>query len=97
MSDLFADLLASIGQARELREPPRPTATCLCGKQVWREEALTTPVDLSAEDVALAHSEGIHPCRACHHGVHHGAMSVKTHYSATSTVRDHYHPECVDL
>lgn len=95
----FDALAASTAQARELRDGPSlgPEARCLCGSSDTRGRILAKPVDLSDAEVAAMRNEGTRPCRACQHGIHHGAMRVTRYFQATTTVRDHFHPECVEI
>ena len=97
--DWFGALEAATAQARGLRVGPSlgPVARCLCGSSDTLGVILAAPVDLTDADVSCAPNEGIRPCRACQHAIHHGAMCVRRHYGPTTTVRDHYHPDCVRL
>ena len=95
---LLAALERSIEQARELWPEPIPTPDpCLCGSTDIRGRIITEPVDLLGQDVAVKRNEGQRQCRACAHGIHHGAMSVIRYYGASTTVRDHFHTTCVRL
>jgi len=97
--DWFGALKAANDQARALRPPAKPTPDpCLCGSTDIRGRIITEPVDLRGDSlVSCGPNEGQRPCRACQHGIPHGAMCVRLHYAATTTVRDHYHPTCVRL
>jgi len=94
---LLAALERSIEQARELWPDPTPIPDpCLCGSTDIRGRILSEPVDLRGDgDVTCAPNEGQRPCRACQHGIPHGAMCVQRHFERTTTVRDHYHASCV--
>lgn len=94
--DWVAAMAGANAAVRALRPPPAPTpAPCLCGSTDTRGRIIATPVDLTGEDVTAAKCEGIQQCRACAHGISHGAMAVATYMTNTSVVRDRYHPECV--
>lgn len=96
--DWFGALQRAIDEAAALREPTAPKPDpCLCGSTDIRGRIITEPVDLRDADVTCYRTEGQRACRACQHGISHGAMCVRRRYTATSTVRDHYHPECVRL
>lgn len=99
--DWAGALQAAADQARELREGPTlgPKARCLCGSDDTRGAILAEPVDLTAatDDLSVQRNEGGRPCMACQHYIHHGAMCVRRHFGPTTTVRDHFHPECVRL
>lgn len=96
--DWFGALARATDQARALHPPAKPAPDpCLCGSTDIRGRIIDQPVDLTAEDVSCGPNEGQRPCRACQHGIPHGAMCVRRHYAATTTVRDHYHSECVRL
>ena len=99
--DWFGALQAASDQARDLRDPPTPApaVACLCGSTDTRGAIVAEPVDLTAvtDDLSVQRNEGIRRCRACQHAIQHGAMCVRRHFGPTTTVRDHYHPECVRL
>lgn len=97
--DWFGALERSSADARRIASHPTlgPPNRCLCGSDDPRGRIIASPVDLTdaSGDLAVVRNEGIHPCRACQHYVQHGAMSIQHYHSATSTVRDRYHPDCV--
>jgi hypothetical protein len=97
--DWSGALERSTQQARDLREPPtlRLVTTCRCGATEDRGRDLGEVVDLRDADVAVMRNEGGRPCRGCPHYIHHGAMCVVRYFEHTSTVRDYYHPTCVEL
>jgi hypothetical protein len=97
--DWFGALKAASEQARETRgpRPLRLVVTCRCGATEDRVRDLGEVVDLRDADVSVMRNEGGRPCRACPHYIHHGAMCVVRYFGDTTTVRDHYHPECVRL
>lgn len=94
---LAKSLDAAVQQARTIREtPPRwPVVVCRCGASEDRGRELGDPVVLHGARLQRIRNEGGRPCRACPHYIHHGADCVVRYYDATTTVRDHYHPECV--
>ena len=97
--DWNAALEGAATQARDLRPAPTPPpdVACLCGSTDPRGRITTTPVDLTDADVTCRPNEGGRPCRACQHYIHHGAMCVVRRFERTTTVRDHFHPNCVRL
>jgi hypothetical protein len=97
--DWSSALADAAEQAKALRIGPvlGPVARCLCGSSDTRGRIVATPVDLTADDVTVERNEGTRPCQACQHGIAHGAMRITRHYARTTTVRDHFHPECVDI
>ena len=96
--DWTAALDGARATVRALRPAPTPTPEpCLCGSTDIRGRIIHAPVDLTAEDVTVTRNEGQQQCRACAHGIGHGAMCVTTHMTNTSVVRDRYHMTCVRL
>lgn len=100
--DWFGALERSAEQAKALlrAETParKPYPICRCGTtERYGRPIPAGPVDLRTADVALGPGEGIQRCRACAHAIHHGAMSVTRYYEHTTTVRDHFHPDCVRI
>lgn len=97
--DWFGALKRSADQARALRPAPalHPVVECHCGALEDRGRPIGEVVDLTDADVTIVRNQGVRPCRACPHGIHVGQMCVLRFYSATSTVRDHYHQGCVKL
>ena len=96
--DWFGALDRSTEQARGLQDrTSHPVIACHCGAIEDQGRDIGAVVDLTAEDVTVVRNEGIRRCRVCPHAIHHGAMSVQLHYEASTTVRDHFHPNCVRL
>lgn len=95
----FAALITAADEARRLRTGPTlgPAARCLCGSDDTRGRILAKPVNLTEGDVTVVRNSGQRDCQGCRHGIHHGAMCVQRHYSATTTVRDTFHPTCVEI
>lgn len=77
---------------------PKVYPVCRCGATERFGRPLPEGlVDLRGADVDLAPGQGIKRCRACSHAIHHGAMCVTRYYERTTSVRDHYHPSCVEI
>lgn len=97
--DLFGALQRAAAEARGLRPGPAlgPVPRCLCGSTDTRAGIRFQPLNLTGvdDDLSADINEGQHRCAACTHGIAHGAPRVTRHYTVTSTVRDHFHPECV--
>lgn len=97
--DWFGALERSAKEAADLRgpRPLRLVVTCRCGAAEDRGRDLGEVVDLRGEDVDAIRNEGGRPCRGCPHYIHHGAMCIVRYFGDTTTVRDYYHPECVEI
>lgn len=97
--DWAGALARSVAEAQALQPGTvhGPKALCLCGSTDTRDGIRFQPLDLTAigDDLAVQVNEGQKFCAACKHGIAHGAMRVTRHYTATSTVLDHFHPNCV--
>lgn len=97
--DWFGALDAATRQVREIAftKALHAVVDCRCGAAEDRGRDLGEVVDLRDADVSIVRNEGARQCRGCPHYIHHGAMCVRRHYGPTTTVRDHFHPECVRL
>jgi hypothetical protein len=97
--DWAGALKAANQQAREIAGtiPLHAVVQCRCGALEDRGRDLGEVVDLRAADVAVQRNEGGRPCRGCPHYIPHCAMCVVRYFGDTTTVRDHFHPECARL
>lgn len=97
--DWFGALKESSRIAAELT-PQRtlhPVMECRCGALEDRGREIGERADLRDAEIAVVRNEGVRPCRACPHYIQNGAMRVTRYFETTNTVRDYYHPECVEM